>query len=140
VSEREPWAHLLNYETVIELHREGIERFGGDLSAPQPGCLERSLGAAWSLELYAAPEDARQCLCFCSGLIYYLVKNHCFTDGNKRIAWMAAMEALRCLGLTVLATDDEAEKFCLDVISGEIKNAIDVVPWVAQRLEEFTSI
>lgn len=47
------------------------------------------------------------------------------------------MEAIRTLGLTVKASDEEAEKFCLDIISGTVKRATDVVPWLARRLEEF---
>jgi hypothetical protein len=47
------------------------------------------------------------------------------------------MEVLRMLGLTINATDDEAEQFCLDIISGTVKHAIDVVSWIAKRLEEF---
>ncbi len=44
-------------------------------------------------------------------LLYYLMKNHCFVDGNKRVGWAACMEVLRALGLTVTATDKEAEDF-----------------------------
>jgi death-on-curing protein len=137
VSEREPWVNLITVDDILDLHGEGIKRHGGDLSTPQEGCLERSLGAAWSLEVYGSPDDAIPCLSFCAGLLYYLVMNHCFTDGNKRIGWMSAMEALRSKGLTIAASDDEAEKFCLDIISGTIKHATDVVPWLAKRLEEY---
>jgi death-on-curing protein len=137
VSEREPWVGLITADGVRELHAAGIQKFGGDFSAPQEGCLERSLGAAWSLEVYGSPDGALPCLSFCAGLLYYLVMNHCFTDGNKRTAWTSAMEAIRTLGLTVRASDDEAEKFCLDIISGTVKRATDVVPWLAKRLEEF---
>lgn len=140
MSEREPWVNLITVESILELHAEGIERYGGDYSMPQEGCVERSLGAAWSLEVYGSPADARPCLSFCAGLLYYLVMNHCFTDGNKRIGWMSVTETLRSLGLTIEATDDEAEKFCLDIISGAVKRATDVVPWLAHRLEEFPVI
>lgn len=140
MSEREPWVSLITVDGILYLHAEGIKKYGGDFSGPREGCLEGSLGAAWNLELYAAPEGSLKCLSFCAGLLYYLVKNHCFTDGNKRIAWMAAMESIRTLGLTVKASDDEAEKFCMDVISGTIKHATDVVSWLAKRLEEFPVI
>lgn len=56
---------------------------------------------------------------------------------NKRVAWAACMEVLRSLGLTIGATDDEAERFCIDVItgSGSVKNAVDICIWLAPRLE-----
>ncbi len=140
MSEREPWVNLITLDSITDMHAEGIKRYGGDFSDPQTGCIERSLGAAWSLEVYGSPADALPCLSFCAGLLYYLVMNHCFTDGNKRVGWMSAMEALRSLGLTIKATDDEAEQFCLDIISGAVKRATDVIPWLAKRLEEFPVI
>ena len=137
MSEREPWTKLISIDSIIDLHSEGISKYGGDHSPPHEGCLERSVGAAWSLEVYGTPYGSLPSLSFCAGLLYYLVKNHCFTDGNKRIAWIAAMESLRTLGLTIEASDDEAEQFCLDVISGKLKHATDVVAWFARRLKEF---
>jgi death-on-curing protein len=137
MSEREPWVGLITAEAILDLHAQGIKRYGGDFSPPQAGCIDRSLGAAWNLDIYGSAEGAIPCIGFCAGLLYYLVMNHCFTDGNKRIGWMSAMEALCSLGLTVKASDEEAENFCLDIISGSVKHATDVIPWLAKRLEEF---
>jgi death on curing protein len=44
-----------------------------------------------------------------------LAKNHCFLDGNKRIAWMAAVEVILREGLEVNATTDEAADLVLRV-------------------------
>jgi death-on-curing protein len=100
----EPWAHLISFAVVFELQAESIRRFGADATpTPREGCLEGSLGAAWNAELYAASENAIQGLCFAGCLLYYLIMNHCFMDGNKRVAWTACMEVLRLLGLTVNA-------------------------------------
>ncbi|MGH7906201.1 MAG: Fic family protein [Candidatus Binataceae bacterium] len=74
-------------------------------------------------------------LCFAGCLLYYLVQNHCFVDGNKRVGWATCMEVLRSLGLTVRATDDEVEAFVLSIIGTDVQNAIDVADWVAPRLE-----
>jgi death on curing protein len=134
----QPWGHLVSLEEVLELHAECIVRFGGDATpTPKEGCVEGSLGAAWNAELYAGAEDSTEGLCFAGCVLFYLVKNHCFVDGNKRVAWATCMEALRSLGLSISATDDEAENFCLDVITGNgpVKNAVDVCVWLAPRLE-----
>jgi hypothetical protein len=37
-------------------------------------------------------------------------------------------------GLTVKVTDDDAERFCLSVASGQIKSADEVIIWLADRL------
>ena len=108
----EPWSHLITRDTIQQIHDETIARFGGD-GTPQPkeGCVDGSSGAAWNAELYADDDGSSGGLCFAGCLLYYLVKNHCFVDGNKRVGWAACMEVLRLVGLTIGASDDEVEAF-----------------------------
>lgn len=40
-------------------------------------------------------------------LLFYLATKHCYTDGNKRIAWACTTFVLLSFGLTVEATEDE---------------------------------
>ena len=130
-----PWSQLISMDTVLELQQEGISRYGGINTAnPKDGCVERSLGAAWNAELYMANEDALQGLLFAGCLLFYLAKNHCFIDGNKRVAWMAAMEVLLRLDLTLDISEDEAEAYCLSILSGEVAEATDVSVWMADRV------
>lgn len=134
----EPWSDRITRGGLLDLHAESIRRFGGDTSPDaQEGCLERSLGAAWNAELYSNEPDAVSGLCFAGCLLFYLIMNHCFVDGNKRVAWAACMECLRTLGLTVNVTDDEAEQYCFSVIRRDVKNATDVSLWLAPKLEAF---
>jgi death-on-curing protein len=116
---QEPWAQLISAEVIWDLHAENIRRYGGDPTpTPLQGCVERSLGAAWNAELYTASDNAVRGLCFAGCLLYYLIMNHCFIDGNKRVGWAACMEILRVLGLTVNAMDDEVEELCVSIIDG----------------------
>lgn len=71
---------------------------------------------------------------FAGYLLFYLAKNHCFVDGNKRLAWSATMHVLLGLGLTVDASTDEAEEFVLSVITSERSTGMEVVRWLAGRL------
>ncbi len=130
-----PWSRLIDGDTVLELHQESIARYGGD-STPtaKDGCIDKSLGAAWNAELYMANEDALQGLCFAGCLLFYLAKNHCFVDGNKRVAWMSAMEVLRILDLTLDVSEDDAEAYCLSILDGAVASASDVSIWMADRL------
>lgn len=130
-----PWHELLSLEDVYELYREGIRRYGGDPSDPKPGCVDGSLGAAWSAESYSDPDPGRlPGLVFAGYLLFYLARNHCFTDGNKRVAWSAAMHVLIGHGLTVEATADEAEQLMLSVIARRVNDGMEVVSWLAERL------
>lgn len=139
MTEASPWQHLMSSDIVLSLHKAGIEKFGGDYSPPKEGCVERSLGGAYSAEQYASSADTVEGLIFAGYLLYYLATNHCFTDGNKRIGWLAAMRVLLGLGLTVNASDDEAEAFCMRIADSQKPDAIrdgqDVVIWLSERLE-----
>lgn len=133
----QPWDHLITYDGVLGLHSELINRFGGDATpSPKTGCVEGSLGAAWNAELYQENEGGQEGLCFAGCLLFYLAMNHCFTDGNKRVAWASCMEAIRCMGLTINATTDEAEEFVLGLITKDGSKATDVSRWLAERLEQ----
>ena len=140
MSIRDPWSELVSEEDVLDLHAEAIRLHGGDGSPPHAGCVDRSLGAAWTAEGYSETDNSKPGLCFAACLLFYLVKNHCFIDGNKRAAWAASMEALRSLGLTIKATDDEAEDYCKSIIAHEVQRATDVISWFAPRLEEYSDI
>jgi death-on-curing protein len=134
----QPWAELITVEIVRDLHREGLRRHGGAPSEPIEGCLEGSLGNAWTAQLYREPEGAKHGLCFAAHALCYLAKNHCFSDGNKRVGWLTAMESLARLGLTVRASDDEAEEMIVQFLVGDIPDVDGVISWLADRLELLT--
>ena len=70
----EPWAHLISVAEILELHAENINLYGGDSTpTPREGCIDGSLGAAWSAEAYAGSESAVPGLCFSGYLLYYLI-------------------------------------------------------------------
>jgi death on curing protein len=131
-----PWADLISVEVICQLHAEGLKQFGGLPTPISPlACIDGSLGAAWSAELYAGSEHAIPGLCFSGCLLYYLNMNHCFVEGNKRVAWAACVEVLRQLGLTLNATDDEAEQLFIDIMNSSVQSAVEVSLWLAPRLE-----
>jgi hypothetical protein len=93
-------------------------------------------GNAWTSETYRADEDnVYPGLCFCGFLLYYLVRGHCFPDGNKRVAWASAMAILASIGLTVNATDDESYDLVIRIAEGKIQSGMEVVQWLGRKLE-----
>lgn len=141
-SNAEPWSDWISHETIRSLYLDGINRYGGFASDPQPGCVEASLGAAYNAELYSKPEPEDEGtiggLVFAGYLLFYLTTKHCYIDGNKRIAWLCAMFVLLRLGLTLQVTEDEAYGFCMEIGSGNINKGEEVVMWIADRLAEVT--
>lgn len=132
-----PWAAYLETVRVLALHREAIRRYGGDGTQRQQDidCVSGCLGNALSATLYREPTDAHQGLAFAGFLVYYLIKNHCFVDGNKRVAWLAGMQVLLSIGLTIAATDNEGEAMANDVATDKLTSGEAVVVWLAERLK-----
>jgi death-on-curing protein len=118
----------------LALHAESVRRHGGKSGGVKDGCVDGSLGAAWNAEAYLAEENAQRGLVFAAHLLYYLARNHCFVDGNKRAGWLAMTEVLGKFDLTLATDAAEAEAFVNGIASGEVKRAEDVVPWLAARL------
>lgn len=134
-----PWHELISLEAVLDLHeRAMIEHGTTGLQVGQHSvdCIDGKIGNAWNSESYRSADDnSIPGLCFAGYLLYYIVKGHCFPDGNKRAGWATAMAVLARLGLTVKATDDEAVEFVLRIATGEVKAASEAVYWLARRLE-----
>src|SRR5437016_10291490 len=134
---QQPWAQWISDESITALYAEGIKRWGGAGSAPKPGCIDGALGAAYNAELYS-PESEQEGftsgLIFAGYLLFYLATKHCYLDGNKRIAWACATFVLLSFGLTIQATEDEVDEYCLSISRGDIKKGADVVIWISEKL------
>jgi len=129
-----PWDEFIDSEKVLALHAKAI---GGSPLKASEDCVDGRLGNAYSAEGYhndeASPSDSLQGLAFAAFALYYLAKDHCFPDGNKRIAWLVAMEILLQRGLTVQASEVEAEVMIQGVIGNSLSGPA-VVAWLAERL------
>lgn len=138
MSERQPWDDYVTIDEVLDLYEQGIANHGGGHSPPKPGCLDGSLGAAANAEYYSSlGEDDLGCpgLVFAVHAMISLAYNHCFKDGNKRVAWATLNTVLARLHLRIEATDDEAEQFVIKTISSQL-SAREAEIWVAERLQE----
>lgn len=130
-----PWEELITEARVIDLHREAMEGEGQQPTQPEPGCIDRSLGAAQSAEYYREETDTSiPGLAFAGYALFYLTKNHCFLDGNKRVGWLVAVAVLLEIGLTLQVTDDDAEQMVQNVATGAIASGAEVVLWFHDNL------
>lgn len=122
----------LTKDRVRTLWREGINRYGGD-PTERPAdleCFDSSIHAAVNGACYTSNDGSLNCLHVAAYLLFYLAKNHCCVDGNKRVAWMAATDYLYQEGLKVIAEQDEAAQFVLDIADDKI-DKIAVIDWLA---------
>jgi death-on-curing protein len=123
--------HLLALEQVLELHARILEQSGGAEGIRDTSALESSLDQPLQMfggeDLYPSIPAKAAALCF------FLVRNHPFVDGNKRIAH-AAMEVVLVLnGFEVTASVDEQEQIMLTLAAGTLPRE-EFTLWLEQHL------
>lgn len=65
-------------------------------------------------------------------MLWGLVENHPFHDGNKRIAWVTAEAFLNADGVEITASDDEAFEVIVAVAQGLSVDATEA--WLRGRV------
>ena len=134
------WQCLITIDQITELHAKSLQAVGQDplpIGAEQIDCVKARIGNAWLADQYSAENtsNVKNGLCFAGYLMFYLVKDHCFSDGNKRIGWIAAVTVLASLGLTIQSTDEDAIDFVQRIARNEITDGGDIVRWLSERLK-----
>lgn len=119
MDDSEPTPIFLTLEEVLEIHRDQIERYGGD-----PGVL--NLGSLESAIAQPQASHGGQLLhgdVFEMAAVYLfnISQNHPFVDGNKRVAAVSAIIFLNLNGYRLDVSNDELESMVLAVASGKMK-------------------
>ena len=101
---------------ILSIYEMLIERTGGSTGVLNESLIDSALNNIWQtfdgLELYStlAEKGAR--------LGYSLVRNHSFSDGNKRIGIFAMLTFLSVNGIEITWTDTEIVETGLALASG----------------------
>jgi death-on-curing protein len=108
----------LSLREVLELHNKIIEVSGGAGGVRDMRALESAINQPRitfnQTDLYPDIITKAAALCF------FLIMNHPFVDGNKRVGH-AAMETFLILnGFEIEATIDDQEQVILDIAAGEL--------------------
>jgi death on curing protein len=103
----------LNERDVCTIHGEILAETGGSAGILNEGALESTLNKPKNLYYYSDGSATLYEMAAAYG--YGLVKNHCFVDGNKRIALIATYTFLALNGIELDAAEVEAASFFLDL-------------------------
>ncbi|KAA1177831.1 type II toxin-antitoxin system death-on-curing family toxin [Rhizobium tropici] len=106
----------LSREAVEITHEEQIAEHGG-LSGLKD---ENALEAALARPLNKAAYGENDIFALAAAYLYGLVRNHPFSDGNKRTGYLAAFTFLYINGYLIEADDGMIVTFVLGVAAGEI--------------------
>lgn len=125
---------FVSRDEVLVLHGHAIVKWGGDPDPiPTDGCVEGSIGNAKTAAMYLAEDGSPDLLAAAAHLLLYLAKNHCFRDGNKRVAWMSLVRCLLLNDIAIQADEQEA----IDLVDGVVNDRIDVeriLQWLARHI------
>jgi death-on-curing protein len=110
---------FLTLAEVVNLHRQGVERFGGSPEMRDVGLLQSALAmpsAQFGGE-FLHPDLPSMAAAY----LFHLVTNHAFIDGNKRIGAMAARVFLLMNDATFDPSEQEYGDLVLAVAKGEMR-------------------
>jgi death-on-curing protein len=106
-------------ETVLAMHDLLIAEFGGAAGVRDEGLLDSALSRPQNLFAYERPSIFD----LAASLAFGLIKNHPFLDGNKRVAFTAAVTFLHLNARHVQATEVDAVVRTLALATGDMTEA-----------------
>ena len=121
---------LLTVDEIISLHHKLINKTGGSGGIRDVGLLESAVYSTETsfdnIEQYQSVEQKA------ARLMFSLVNNHAFVDGNKRIGVLAMLVTLELNGVTLKHTQNELIKLGLSVADGT-KKYYDILNFINQH-------
>lgn len=118
----------------VARHRNvGVNRHGGDGAqrAGDEACIDSAIGAALQAAYLVSDNDTIDPLHVASFLLFYIARNNCFTDGNKRAAWITCTDHLLKNGLLVTATQNEVYSLVKGIAEGQ-RTKEQILDWMAE--------
>lgn len=123
---------LLTVDEITGLHTKLTEKTGGSDGLRDRGLLESAVysaqGSFGGMELYPTiiEKSAR--------LMYALVSNHPFVDGNKRIGVLVMLVTLRLNGISLGYSQKELIELGLSAASGKLPYD-EILTWIENRTQ-----
>ena len=106
----------LTREAIEIIHQEQLDEHGGLPGIKDENALESALARPINKSVYG--DDDVHALA--AAYLYGFVKNHPFSDGNKRTGYLAAFTFLYLNGWLIEAEQAAVIEFVLEVAAGEI--------------------
>ena len=123
---------ILTVDEIIALHSKLTFETGGSDGIRDRGLLESAVYSAETafggFEAYPSIVEKA------ARLMYALVSNHAFVDGNKRIGILVMLVTLRLNGIAPVFTQDELIDFGLSAASGKLEYS-DILKWINNHIK-----
>lgn len=122
------WVWLTD-KLLLLVHEEQLAEHGGPGGVRDAGLLASALGRPQHRALYDSPDAAALAASYAFGI----ARNHPFTDGNKRTAFVAMEVFLDLNGYELTATDEACVLKTLGLAAGDIDEAT-FAQWIRAHL------
>jgi len=121
----------LSVEDVLLIHKELLKEFGGSAGLRDMKSLESAIFRPQTGYYKSIIEEA-------SALMESLAMNHCFVDGNKRVAFFCTDIFLRLNGYRILCSADEGHEFFIKNLEAKTFRFNEIHNWLKDRINELT--
>lgn len=125
----------LELEDVLELYEYAMSRYGGekgvfDLTYKRVECILKHQYPIFQYDKYPTIYDKS------AMLMYFFAKDHCFRDGNKRIAFLSATYFLEQNDVELTLSENEATKLVYQIAESNYrgKDIDDYINWIAKYI------
>jgi len=122
---------FLEFDEVLRIHRDQIERYGGTAGIRDSALLRSALAMpkAGTAGEYLHTDQIEMAAAY----LFHIVKNHPFVDGNKRVGAVAALVFLDLNGIDVHISDEDLFDIIMSVAKGETSKS-GVAEFLRDRL------
>ena len=117
----------LTKDQVIRIHTLLIKQTGGSDGIRDEGLLDSALNAPF--QTFDGEDVYNTIQVKAAKLGYFLVNNHAFVDGNKRIGLLVMMTFLELNGIQIVCSDEELIRLGLGLASGLIDD-MELLSWI----------
>ena len=128
-AEKRPW-RWLSSDVLYAVHAEQLAEHGGLAGLRDANTLEPALARPEQLEHYGSPDGAELAAAYGFGI----ARNHPFSDGNKRTAFVATELFLVLNGFELQATDADCVITMLGLAAGDIDEA-SFAAWIRAHIQ-----
>ena len=116
-------------DVVRAIHDRQLAEHGGLAGTRDAALVESALARPQNLAAYGDPDAAE----LAAGYAYALARNHGFSDGNERTAWVVARLFLRLNGATLKFDPADAVALMLGVAGGTVMEP-ELAAWFRERI------
>lgn len=118
-------------QAIRAIHQELIVEHGGSAGVLNEGAIDSTLARPRNLQAYRESGALHR---LAASLGYGFARNHCFVDGNKRVAFAATDVFLRINGFKLGGSAAEKIAVTLDIAKGEMTEET-FAEWIRTNME-----